>query len=226
MGKKISAVLTGLLLIAAAVLFVLNSAGVISFSIGTFWPVILVAAGLPGLFEKGGRIFSLGLIAAGGLLLVRNLGVEPFAGLEVWKGIILPVLLCIAGISIIASVFRFGKVGESKSEIGSSDTKELSVVFGEKKVDYSGVEFSGIEVSCVFGSAELDLRNAIIPADCRIDASSVFGSLEIITGNNAKYTVTGSQVFGSVESKNCASGGDLPTVTVSGSAVFGAVEVK
>lgn len=226
MGKKVSAVLTGLLLIAAAVLFALNSAGVISVNIGTFWPIILIAAGFPGLFEKGGRIFSLGLIAAGGLLLARNFGVEPFASLEVWKGIILPVLLCIAGISVIASVFRFGKVGESTSEIGSSDAKEISVIFGEKKIDYSGIEFTGAEVSSVFGSAELDLRNAVIPADCRINASSVFGAITIITGNNAKYTVTGSQAFGSVESKNCAVGEGLPTVTVSGSAVFGAVEVK
>lgn len=226
MGKRISAVLTGLLFMAAAVFVVLNAVGVIPFRIWDYWPMIFVLVGVPGLFGRGGRIFSLGMIAVGSLLTLRNIGVAPFDSLAVWSGIVLPVLLAVIGLSIIASVFRVGKVGGKKIDRGTTDMKDVSVVFGEKNIDYSGIEFKGLDASCVFGSMVIDLRNAIIIENCTIEVSGVFGSVEILTSGNAVYSVTGSQIFGSVNGGNSGTMLGIPTVTVEANAVFGSVDVK
>ncbi|MBE6759716.1 MAG: hypothetical protein E7554_06455 [Ruminococcaceae bacterium] len=231
MRKRISTIIIGLLVLAGCAWFVLDAMGCDIIQLESAWTLILIAIGFVGLFSPGGILFNLGLMLLGGGILARDnnwLG-GALSQVKVWQ-MIVALLLAIIGLSIIGSALGIRK--KHKKHINCeakicSDGGECSVMFGEESFVYTGQEFRGIELSGIFGSAHLDLRDAIIPEDCTIEANSVFGSIEIITDSNANYKVEGSGVFGSVNdstSRPFIEG--VPTVTIEASSVFGSVEVK
>ena len=81
----------------------------------------------------------------------------------------------------------------------------------------------------VFGSVELDLRQAQIEAmSSEIRAVAVFGSVEITIPAGMRAEITGVGVFGDFSQAGEVSSPNpqLPTIRVSGLALFGSVSVK
>lgn len=81
----------------------------------------------------------------------------------------------------------------------------------------------------VFGSVELDLRQAQISAQSNeIRAVAVFGSVEITIPCGMRAEIAGVGVFGDFSQAGDVSAPDpqLPTIRVSGLALFGSVNVK
>jgi hypothetical protein len=78
------------------------------------------------------------------------------------------------------------------------------------------------------GSAEIDLRNAIIPAgECEIEVLCVFGSVEITVPAGVRVTKEGAAFAGSFE--HTGGTGEFPMsaplIRVRGTVYFGSVEV-
>ena len=101
---------------------------------------------------------------------------------------------------------------------------------------FSAVERKGVwalaadsNAVAVFGSVELDLRQAQIEAmSSEIRAVAVFGSVEITIPAGMRAEITGVGVFGDFSQAGEVSSPDpqLPTIRVSGLALFGSVSVK
>lgn len=234
--KRIITAIIGLLFLAGCAWFITDAMGIEFVQINSAWSIILIAIGFVNLFSGSGILFNAGLMLLGGGILVRDNGwlggiLEP---VTVWQ-MIVAILLLIVGLSIIGSALGIGKnrwkkhVNTHKGHVhrSSGSGTDGSAIFGEQNFDYSGQEFRGIDLNGIFGSVTLDLREAIILEDCTIEANSVFGSVEIITGSNANYEVAGTGIFGSVEDdtrRQIVEG--LPTVRVNASSVFGSVEVR
>jgi hypothetical protein len=83
-------------------------------------------------------------------------------------------------------------------------------------------------VFAVFGSVEIDLTEAVFEQrEIVVQASVVFGSVEITVPENVTVRSTGTAVFGAFESEAYeATDPDAPVVSISGFAFFGAVEAK
>jgi hypothetical protein len=84
------------------------------------------------------------------------------------------------------------------------------------------------QVTCVFGGAELDLRDAVLPGqEITMHVTCVFGGAEIIVPPDMRVIDTGSAIFGGREiDGDDDSGPDSPLLRLTGTCVFGGIEVS
>jgi hypothetical protein len=86
------------------------------------------------------------------------------------------------------------------------------------------------EILAVFGGAELDLREAVLPGnEITIKATCVFGGVEIVVPPEMRVIDSGTAIFGGREiSGDSAESGQAgaPVLHVTGACVFGGIEVK
>lgn len=102
-----------------------------------------------------------------------------------------------------------------------------NAVFGSNEPNYTGQYFRGAKLSCIFGGIELNLRNAIIDQNCFIDATTIFGGMDIFLPANVKVIVNGSPFLGGVDNKFVSSSDvNAPVVTVNFSCVLGGIDIK
>ncbi|MBR3270035.1 hypothetical protein IKG07_02180 [Candidatus Saccharibacteria bacterium] len=227
--KKISAVMWGLVLIAVGVVLGGNALG--WFNVDLFfkgwWTLFIIVPCTIGLItdikEWLGNLIG---IIVGVCLLLACQDVISFSSL--WK-LLLPAIIVLIGISIIVkSLFsqKFDKAVEKLNEKFNKDD-ESGAVFSGINIDLSGKEFKGKNVSAVFGGLKLDLRDAKIKEDVIINATAIFGGVDILVPENVVVETKSNSFFGGVSNKKKrTSKAKAPTVYVNGTAMFGGIEVK
>jgi hypothetical protein len=231
----------GLMLLLIGAIFLLNNLGVLY--VRTYWPVLLIAAGIAHLFFSRhvvrSVVWSGMLITIGGLLLARNFG---YIHGDDWK-FVWPVMLIFLGILFL---FRaraggpsfagppscgggLGGSGTGASRANPNVLDEVAVFGGiQRRVDSQ--DFEGGELSSVFGGIELDMRGANTKKDeIVIEANAVFGGIELLLPDRWNVTVRGAGIFGGYEDKTHPPANPSekrPHLTITGSAVFGGVSVR
>ena len=115
------------------------------------------------------------------------------------------------------------KINQSKNK-----ENEYCATFGEQKINFDDEKFEGTNISAVFGSIKCDLRKAEIKKDVVINASAIFGGIEILVSNNVKVKVKSSSMFGGASEKkrNVNEDKNTPTIYVNATCLFGGVEIK
>ena len=99
--------------------------------------------------------------------------------------------------------------------------------FAGQNVNFDGQNFTGADLTAVFGGVKCDLRNAIIDSDVVINASSTFGGIEIFVPSDVKIKIKSTPIFGGVENKaNTKPTENSHTIYINSTAVFGGVEIK
>lgn len=102
---------------------------------------------------------------------------------------------------------------------------------------FGGIERTGamaipakVDARAVFGSIELDLRDATFGAFTVIDAHATFGSVEVILPLGVRVENDGGALMGSYSSEvtpgNTPMVGTAPVVRFTGKAIFGSVEIR
>jgi len=133
------------------------------------------------------------------------------------------------------------RINEKIKNLWSEDRLHEVAFFAAAKRRVETQDFQGGELDAVFGSIELDLTGASmqplaapesegLPTRRAIlEASAVFGSIEIMVPRNWRIIREGTGVFGSYDDKTIPRpepGMEPPTLVVRGGAVFGSVEVR
>jgi hypothetical protein len=106
--------------------------------------------------------------------------------------------------------------------------KKVMSVFGSVERRGAWTVPAALDARAVFGSVELDFREARFSAAItELEVRVVFGSLEIIVPPQLAVECEGTGVFGSIESFGGGAVADpeRPLLRVRGAAVFGSVEV-
>jgi predicted membrane protein len=104
-----------------------------------------------------------------------------------------------------------------------------NAVFGGSEHAITSQNFRGGETMALFGGVELDMRQAQISADgCKIHATALFGGVEIIVPDDWNVIITGTPIFGGIDSKSrrksdAKSGKDI---YIHCTVAFGGVEIK
>lgn len=234
-----------LLLIVLGTLFLLdttNAFGVDVDILGTYWPALLIVLGLWGLVRQGtprlrvgsgGRQFTLWpiiLLAVGVVFLLTNLSVWDLDIGQLW-----PVILVIVGLVLLLNwrgrprSRRRDRRQDSPGREAINGGWEVSHVFSGGQEEITSQEFSGGEVSAVFGGVELDLHGAgLAEGKATIDATAIFGGIKLRVPQDWRVNIQTTTIFGGTETKHRQPGLEESTgeLTITGTVVFGGIEVS
>lgn len=216
--------LLGLVVLAVGALLLLDSAGTLDAGrvIGDWWPVVVLAAGLLQLATA--RPLGFGpffLVGAGTFLLLATTGV---LGDDPWS-YLWPMLVLLAGTAIVLGWFR----ARGGATLVGDDVVRVARVFSGSDTAVGSQTFRGAALSAIFGGVSLDLRQARPVEGASVNATAIFGGVEILVPRGWAISVRGTPVFGGVEDKTDRSvppPDGAPRLHVDALAVFGGVEIK
>lgn len=210
----------GLSFILLGFALLLHQADVIDLwrALSTWWPLILIAVGVVQLFKR-----ELSASISGALLLIIGFLflLNQWLDLNV-AAYIIPLALMIVGAVIL--------LAKGKQEPPPNEHADLNtfVLFSEANTKCRSQQFQGGTVTTIFGSAEIDLREAVIQDGASIQLTTVFGNIELIVPNNVRVEITGFPIFGGWEDRSKVREEEEHPVTLRLHCVtvFGGAEIK
>lgn len=224
--------LCGMALIALGVIITLNSLEITNINLffNGWWTLFIIIPCLIGLFDKGNKTDDIIGLIIGIVLLLAAQGIIEYA---VLGKLALPTILIILGLSIIFKSTFDKKINKKINELKSKEKASAHLpdnhcaFFSGKDLKFANEVFIGASFTAIFGGIECDLRGAVIENDILINATAVFGGVDIIVPSNVKIKVKSSSVFGGVSNNSVFTGDDTsPTIYINASGVFGGVEIK
>ena len=226
--KKVSRIVWGIALIAVGLILALNAFDItdINLFFDGWWTLFIIVPCTVSLitsYDKSGSIIGICI----GLFLL--LCCQDLLSFDLFWKLFFPVVIVIIGLKMI-----FGNLFGSKGDRVFEEVKEnngsirsVAATFSGSTLDYSGEVFEGAKLDAVFGGVKCDLRGAVINGDCVINASAIFGGIDIYipAGHNVK--VNSNSIFGGVSGKSLRNDPNNPyTLYLNASCLFGGVEVK
>ena len=225
--KKVSNLLWGIILVAVGVILALNALGIASIDIffDGWWTLFIIVPCTIGLFtdyDKSGHLIG---ICIGVFLLLCCQDILNFR--MFWK-LLVPAIIEIVGVKLI-----FGSVFSNRGEQAFRQMQENGSVrsgaatFSGATFDYTGEVFEGARLDAVFGGIKCDLRGAIINGDCVINASAIFGGIDIYVPEGLNVKVNSNSVFGGVSGRERGNDpANQHTLYLNATCLFGGVELK
>lgn len=225
--NNIKNILWGIVLIIIGVIIGLNTMGIINIDIffDGWWTLFIIVPCFIGLFtnkDKTGNIIGL---LVGVILLLGMQNIIDFN--LIWK-FLLPSIIVIIGLSLIFKNTFNSKINSEIKKLNSKNTKdnEYCATFSGQRIDFPNEEFKGATLNSVFGSITCDLREAKIKEDVVINASSVFGGIDIIVPDDVNIKIKSNSIFGGVDNKKKNNEDNKYTIYVNASCLFGGVDIK
>ena len=230
--KNIRRVILGVVLIALGVVFALNAFGITSIDLffEGWWTLFIIVPCSISLFTEKDKIGSVIGILIGVALLLCARDVWDF---DVVVKLIIPILIVIAGLKLIfGSVFNRGKskVAVATIEIkgdadGTGDKDSCTAIFSGNEFRADGREFDGAELNAIFGGVDFRLENAVFTKDVTVNATAIFGGVDIFVPDNVRVEVRSTSIFGGASNKAKDNVGEH-TLYVNATSIFGGVDIK
>jgi len=242
-------IIAGTAILLVGVLFLLQNFGLVHAArVWQYWPVIVIAWGIAAATNSrygGGRVWGGGVAIAGTTLLLGNLHI---INENIWR-VLWPLFLIGVGLRMLYRTatrrrrreednFPDGRPPGGGSPAGGSPGPSRGPGPGhlDEWAVFSGVrrrldsqDFKGGEAFAMFGGVELDLRSsAIAQEEVVIDASALFGGVDIQVPESWNVAVEGHGIFGGYDDKTLHTMPEdaRPRVVITGNAIFGGVVVK
>jgi predicted membrane protein len=212
-------------LILLGIGFLLDSFNFMPFSVSVsmWWPLIIVAFGIAHISKKNPPIFSGLLIIGIGLILQAeklNIISQGF-----WAAF-LPLLLVIFGISILLPGRRcFTKHVHHET----SGEMNINSFFSGQNKRIDDKNFTGGNISAMFGGAEIDLMNCELSENGAVlNINAAFGGIEVSIPNTWKVKISGLPIFGGFEDKTVQveSNETSKILYINYNAIFGGIELN
>ena len=225
--NNIKNILWGIILVIIGVIIGLNTMGITDIDIffDGWWTLVIIVPCFIGLFtnkDKKGNIIGL---LVGVILLLGMQNIIDFN--LIWK-LLLPSIIVIIGLSLIFKNTFNSKINNEIKKLNNKNTKdnEYCATFSGQRIDFPNEEFKGATLNSVFGSITCDLREAKIKEDVVINASSVFGGIDIIVPDDVNIKIKSNSIFGGVNNKKKNNEDKKYTIYVNASCLFGGVDIK
>jgi predicted membrane protein len=231
----------GIIFIILGVLFLIDSLAITGLNIGRIisFPLILFVIGLLILLNSDKKVLGAIITVIGGLLLIGHL----VPGLYIGWGVILSLAIIGLGIHIILRnrnrYFGTAKTAET-GEVNFERVKDASLnkdmlddiaVFGGGTKIINSDNFSGGNITAIFGGSEIDLTNCrLAEGENVIDMLALFGGVEITVPRDWNVVITVTPVLGGFSNK-IRRDPTIPidrsrTLIIKGLALFGGGEIK
>lgn len=215
-------IITGLIILGIGVGAFLGALDVIPFwsAFGSWWPALLIIGGALALIGDIRTNYLWGgvTIVIGAMLLLRSNGVIDF---NVFS-LILPIVIIAVGLSILIS-----SQVRKNVPVSSGDTDEIAAIFSGSETVNQSQNYKGGRLTAVFGGIVIDLRDAKIEKDARLDVFVLCGGVELKVPRDLKVVSKITPIAGGVENKS--QGNDKhngPVLVLTGTVALGGIEVK
>lgn len=218
--KSLTRSITGLLIIAVGLSFLLTNLNVLPFSvaIGDWWPMFVIVGGVLILLnDRKNYLWALLVIALGIVFQLNQLNI---IDVNPWQ-LFWPAVIIIVGVSIMTS----HKV--PRKNIAASEREDVTAVLSGSETKVQSKDFKASRVTAVCGGVTLDLREATIKKEATIDLFSLWGGIEVYVPKNVIVKNNTSVILGGVENNTAAdTDRDAPVLHVVGDVVMAGVEIK
>ena len=218
--KSLTRSITGLLIIAVGLSFLLTNLNLLPFSvaISDWWPMFVIVGGILILLnDRKNYLWALLVIALG---VVFQLNQQNIIDVNPWQ-LFWPAVIIIVGVSIMTS----HKV--PRKNIEASEREDVTAVLSGSETKVQSKDFKASRVTAVCGGVTLDLREATIKKEATIDLFSLWGGIEIYVPKNVIVKNNTSVILGGVENNTAAdTDRDAPVLHVVGDVVMAGVEIK
>ena len=225
MRNRVGNLLWGLLLVAIGLGFAGNVFGLWNFELffAGWWTLFIIVPCTISIVQNGVQLRNTIGLGIGVLLFISARG---YFNSALLGDLIFPIIIIAIGLSIIFKD-RLSKNAKLIQGMTKDGLPDYSAVFGGQEINFPGEEFKGANVTAVFGSVSLDLRQAIINEDIYISATAVFGGIDLMVPGNVWVEMSTTPIFGGASNKtNKPLGENPPTVYINSTNIFGGTEVK
>ena len=226
--KHFEKVLLGILLICLGVILGLNAFEITNIDIffDGWWTLFIIVPSFLGLLsdkDKSGHLIGLFI----GIVLL--LGCQDIIDFSlIWK-LAIPFVLVVMGLSIIFKNIFQKQTDHQMKDIyqNSKNISEYNAIFGGKNIQLDNQHFQGATLNSIFGSIELDLRQAYIDKDVIIDATAIFGGIEIKVPEHIHVQLNATSIFGGVDNdhKNIHTQQEI-TLYINTNCIFGGIDIE
>ncbi len=231
--KRLSKILWGILIVALGVAVALDVVGLVSINWGGllrgWWTLFIIVPCLISIISNGPRTASCIGLCVGVLLMLGNRRIIDF---KTAAKLILPAIIIIIGISVIVKALTRDKQNagfDKRTKDIPKGGEDYTATFAGQNVRLCGEVLSSFTVNAIFGGVKCDLTGATLEHDIVIEASAIFGGIDLIVPANMPVKLNTTNIFGGSEDKrstHAAARDDVPTVYIKGCCVFGGLDVK
>ncbi len=219
--------LGGAVIVFGAVLLLENVGVLPGRFIPSFWAAGLIFFGLVNLTGSGGpstRMWGAAITVAGVYWALDDFGLVSVPLGKLW-----PAALIAVGAMLLWRALGRGRDGP----VSGDDIARLNefAMFGGVDRKINSQDFRGGQLFAAFGGHEIDLKQArLATSPVTIDASVIFGGIDIKIPEDWSVSVEGVAIFGGYEDATIQPKIEDPArarrLIVKGVAIFGGVEVK
>lgn len=224
--KKTSNILWGIVLVILGIIFGLNALEITNINIffEGWWTLFIIIPSFIDLFKEKDKTGNLIALTIGIILFLACRDLISFR--IIWK-LAFPIALVLIGLSIIFKDVLSNKIKKEMDQVKNKEGKEYCSIFSSQSLNFANEDFKGCELSSVFGSIDLDLRNSKIKDDTIINTSVIFGNITIYVPENINIKIVSNSIFGSTEDKRKTKSKDnKTTLYIKTLCIFGGVDLK
>lgn len=224
--KNVSKILWGVFFIILGIVIGLKSLNILDINIffRGWWTLFIIIPCFINLFnEREGKLGNLiGLIIGVSLLL----SAQNIFEFRIIAKLIVPFIFVMIGLSFLLNNTIKGKISEKVAEGKKNGLESIVATFAEQKIDKTDESFKGANLDAVFGGIKLDLRDANLEEETVIEASAIFGGIEIIVPKGVNVKVKSTPIFGGVDNHISNKKEEKKTIYIEAFCLFGGLEIK
>lgn len=226
--KNLKNIMWGLVLIMIGTILGTNTLKITNIDIffDGWWTLLIIVPTFIGLCTERDKKTNLIFLMIGILLLLAARDILDF---KILIKMILPIILIIIGLYMIFRNTFNKKMNQQIKKLNNklSSNERYVSTFSEQNINLDDEIFKGTNLNATFGGIKLDLRKAIVNEDIVINASSIFGGIDIYIPDNCKVKIKSNSIFGGVSNnKKCNVDDNSYTIYINASCMFGGVEIK
>lgn len=239
MKKTPTGMIVGLIFIVLGILYAGSALDIFHFSIffPGFWTLFIIVPCFYALFKPGldktGPIIGL-VIGFCFLINAQHISLH----IDFWPMLLAILCIVIGARLIFPKKFSFSYRSNTKEFTKEFDNRyqndgrgyiNASALFSGKEIRLDNEAFCGGSLSAAFGAIDLDLRNAVITEDVKLNVSAIFGGIDIYVPSNVRVlTEDVTPLFGGVDvahTYHSDSAEASPAIHISSTCLFGGVDV-
>lgn len=221
-------IIIGIILVAIGVCLALDALDLFHFNLffKGWWTLFIIVPSIIGLCSDKDKKGDLIVLTIGVLLLLACRGIIDFD--LIWK-LLLPAIIIIFGLSLIFKNSIDREVNKNIDKLNKklNQNDGYAATFSGQDIKLDNDEFKGTNLNAIFGGLKLDLRNSLIKEDVVINATAVFGGIDIFVPDDVKIKIKSNSIFGGVSNKkNIEANNKSKVIYINANCIFGGVTLK